>query len=834
MAGDRRTEKLRRRKIPLACEPCRERKSRCDGGKPICSTCQRRSLPLEQCIYTIENARTASNDEYVKALHERIRQLESLCEEHGVPTPPIKSCTSSSTPAPRSDTSTVPGPGQLDPPRRVSSSIFEQHPHSQHQSPTHPSPNDAGPNHGRDHRTPSANSAAISPSIPGPLPPPPRRRLTILSPTERLEGASGSELVGGSAIAAIGTVSTEQDDATDDFYGSSSAASFMKEASNFVKSRTYSVPDVNVRPTQMLHFATDYNPLHSTRMQFAQADKFALPTRALADHLLKRYFERVYWLYPFFHKPTFERAYESLWIPANGIPAEPISPSGLGLGSSPGADASTIVFHFALNTIFALGCQFSDLNPDDKASALQTYFDRAKAFVSLDLLDLNNIGVVQALLLMTIFLLGTPFPQRCWNSVGVACRLAQGLGLHTESGQSTRIIRSQMETEIRRRTWHGCVILDLTVSMTYGRPTMTAHLDTLVLPSLAELDEGELDCQNRPSSANVPSKMYFYLEHIQQCHILGEILSSIYQSPLGRTNDLQGPSSGDQATHGLDAILKLDEKLSRYERSVNPIMSWTSPSDLMAVALERRQVIVTQRNVLHGNFLYLRLMLHRPILLQLCRDTVSNSAGGSSSPTKKSSPNARRALYTSFAAECAKICITAATDLIELVHSTYRTNTTGGWCWDALYAFTAGIVVILGQLCPVLTSSSDQQRLERSRGLCEEILGHFASFSISAHTSLEHLRRFHGNMIARSSESAVTERGPMPSAINETSIRNTSSTSGPSYHLPGQGYELNAPLDLGNNPFWQPPGGAPDYGMASGSLLNWDPNVEDFIMHNFQ
>jgi hypothetical protein len=58
-------ERQRRRKISLACEPCRERKSRCDGGKPICSTCQRRSLGLERCVYKLENARTASTDEYV-------------------------------------------------------------------------------------------------------------------------------------------------------------------------------------------------------------------------------------------------------------------------------------------------------------------------------------------------------------------------------------------------------------------------------------------------------------------------------------------------------------------------------------------------------------------------------------------------------------------------------------------------------------------------------------------------------------------------------------------------------------------------------------------------
>jgi hypothetical protein len=65
MPPERRSERQRRRKIPLACEPCRERKSRCDGAKPICSTCQRRSLPLHHCIYTLDNARTASNEEWV-------------------------------------------------------------------------------------------------------------------------------------------------------------------------------------------------------------------------------------------------------------------------------------------------------------------------------------------------------------------------------------------------------------------------------------------------------------------------------------------------------------------------------------------------------------------------------------------------------------------------------------------------------------------------------------------------------------------------------------------------------------------------------------------------
>ncbi|KAI0449577.1 hypothetical protein F5B21DRAFT_493775 [Xylaria acuta] len=70
----------RHRKTALACEPCRERKIRCDGGKPVCSACQRRRLPLEQCLYTIKNTRTVNRDVYnsVMYLIKRARSLTNI------------------------------------------------------------------------------------------------------------------------------------------------------------------------------------------------------------------------------------------------------------------------------------------------------------------------------------------------------------------------------------------------------------------------------------------------------------------------------------------------------------------------------------------------------------------------------------------------------------------------------------------------------------------------------------------------------------------------------------------------------------------------------------
>ena len=312
-------------------------------------------------------------------------------------------------------------------------------------------------------------------------------------------------------ITGMGTVSAEHvdvtrafDEATNEFYGSSSAASFMKEAYKGVitpRSRTSGhrlqggegeeeeeeeemrastglvpppLPPPPFRFDSSRHPAQPQGPSVLVGMGgligTEAATKFVLPPRNFADYLLGKFFERVYWLYPFFHKGTFMRGYESLWRSSkenSEAEAEARaqgqigSGPGLGLGSGPGADAGSIVFHAALNTIFAIGCQFSDFagGAKEKVAAVETFFNRGKSFVGLDLIDMGNLGVVQSLLLMTLFLQGTPFPSRCWNSVGVACRLAQGLGLHTESGRGSG--RSGLEREIRRRTWHGCVVLDM-------------------------------------------------------------------------------------------------------------------------------------------------------------------------------------------------------------------------------------------------------------------------------------------------------------------------------------------------------------------------------------
>ncbi len=57
--------------------------------------------------------------------------------------------------------------------------------------------------------------------------------------------------------------------------------------------------------------------------------------------------------------------------------------------------------------------------------------------------------------------------MQTWAIHGLAVKAALSLGLHsTDASRSF----SPIEREMRKRTWYGCVILDRTLSMTFGRP----------------------------------------------------------------------------------------------------------------------------------------------------------------------------------------------------------------------------------------------------------------------------------------------------------------------------------------------------------------------------
>lgn len=262
-----------------------------------------------------------------------------------------------------------------------------------------------------------------------------------------------------SPINAMGTVSAITQsvlDSRDHFYGTSSVVSFSQQIN---QTHTHLSGRSDTSSSQ----APIYTPSRSTQdrllelltgVPIARPGDYFLPPRVLADHLLECYWERVHCLYPFVHQQSFISSYECLWSSdLQGARLDPIARVGLG-----GSGCPMSVFHCALNAIFALGCQFADLPSAERETLSETFFQRSKQLLHIDVLNEGSLALIQMLLIVAQFLQSTQFPNRCWNVVGLACKMAQGLGLYMDSTNDSRPF---LEVEMRRRTWYGCVTLDL-------------------------------------------------------------------------------------------------------------------------------------------------------------------------------------------------------------------------------------------------------------------------------------------------------------------------------------------------------------------------------------
>ncbi|OAA53254.1 Transcription factor [Cordyceps fumosorosea ARSEF 2679] len=430
-----------------------------------------------------------------------------------------------------------------------------------------------------------------------------------------------------------------------------------------------------------------------------------------------------------------------------------------------------MVFHCALNAMFALACHFSDLPSAEREPASDMFFQKSKTFLGIALIEHNSLSVVQALLIVSLYLQSTAFPNRCWNSVGIACRLAQGVGLHIDDEDGKG---GSLEAEVRRRTWYCCVILDMNVSMTFGRPPMTSTIpDFRSATSYLGWNEN-VHFERSTEDEDVR----FFVEMFRLSQILEEILRTIYQYQPWRDKHQRDSHYGigrcGDGHHGrLDSTIQLDAHLSRFEQYLPHFLSWTGGYDNarpQPTANHAPSHFQMQKNVLHGRFLYVRLMLYRPFLSQFWSSVnhamthpTQNGAGASSSLLNRGFSSL---IQSSFASECCKHCVAYSMQLVSLTHESFLTHHTTSWWWNALYSFTCGFVFILALSCPPVRSLLDIGAVVQSWQKCQTILASISTTSFSVQKSLHLLRRLYEGMVTCS-------------IVNASDIDNVPATSQP-------------------------------------------------------
>lgn len=166
------------------------------------------------------------------------------------------------------------------------------------------------------------------------------------------------------------------------------------------------------------------------------SDNYILPTRALASNLVDLFFEHVFPLYPFVHEPTFRKRFAATY------------------GDNPEMD---VPWQSTLNLVFAFGCDYLELPPDQIYELSQLFHRRGSELILSVCFDTTTLEVIQALLLLSAHLQSTMQYNRVWTSIGCVIRSAQGLGLHMDPSAWDI---STIDKEMRKRVWWGIYALD--------------------------------------------------------------------------------------------------------------------------------------------------------------------------------------------------------------------------------------------------------------------------------------------------------------------------------------------------------------------------------------
>lgn len=169
-----------------------------------------------------------------------------------------------------------------------------------------------------------------------------------------------------------------------------------------------------------------------------------LASDALNTRLIDAYIVFYNTSYPILHKRTFQASYDN----RDTIPSK----------SS---------WHLILYVVLAIGHWILS-NGDD--SDRSPYYSAARSRLSMRMLESGTLGSVQAFLLMGNYLQKRDRPNTGYNLIGIAYRMALGLGIHRELPQ--RLTREDtLSTERRRQVWWVLYCFDSGFSITTGRPT---------------------------------------------------------------------------------------------------------------------------------------------------------------------------------------------------------------------------------------------------------------------------------------------------------------------------------------------------------------------------
>ncbi|KAJ1326031.1 transcriptional regulatory protein GAL4 [Microdochium nivale] len=607
------TSGLKRQRVALACNPCRSRKSRCNGARPRCGLCERMAF---ECAY--ETPASAANvivpKDAFADVESRLHVLEEMVNRHN------ELLTSQSI-------------------RSVDSGISLGH--------------------------------------------------NVVNPKQHAQEleVEQEDDTDGMAISFV-------DEKDQGFFGPSANISFMRIilrsmlAAGPMSGAGTGTAIINLKPLNMRRALLSSGPSTQT----------ILPPRDVTEQLLQEYFSNTGMLFPYIHETSFMDMYRQARLSAfAGVRRTWLALLNVMLAIATQADASR------LDTSLA-------------AADAELFFRKARNLCGTHMLRSTTLETVQYLLLSTQYLQSTQHAVQTWVIHGLAVKTALSIGLHSGAASAKF---APVEREMRKRTWYGCIVLDRSLSMTFGRPSaIPEEYVRLNLPIPIERDrEGGLSA-------------LFFSATITLYRILGKIIASVY----GHNIEHEGLSASDLVTR----IIQLEQDLDQWRIALPKALAVCSSSSVASAGAQQQpysgipdkpslasffsstpppslsassQQVDKLRIILTLRYLNTKLLLLRPILINtLCARFLLNKPGGGgilsdrpiSAQHSAGSPGGEFHTWSLGYMQNSYMmasCFRAAVESIVIIHEAVTRpelgkHMLGAWWFTLYYAFNASLTVL--------------------------------------------------------------------------------------------------------------------------------------------
>jgi hypothetical protein len=138
--------------------------------------------------------------------------------------------------------------------------------------------------------------------------------------------------------------------------------------------------------------------------------------------------------------------------------------------------------------------------------------------------------------------------------------------------------------------------------MVLGRPTISSYQLTIPLPTTTNDDEC-FNIYDLSEDTQRPSHIIFLAESVKLYITLGKVLSTVYKSGLGSTNDT---SVKEDKSAGFNMIISLDEEISNWEEAMPSWLHWERGiSARDSLPEPQRLLLAKQSNLLYARSVFL-------------------------------------------------------------------------------------------------------------------------------------------------------------------------------------------------------------------------------------